>query len=194
MGCVEPPPKIAAIPAGGLSLRLYVFGASAVEVRRTFASARRNNEGFRLVDGEAEADIVVGLEEDSPGCAPPTAVCSFRVVYRVRDKDGTVLDENSATMTSTSSSCTNVCSLVLRDIATKVIEAAAMALHPPSREDDAAPKPKSKRSPFCTLVSGARLASDEAEKRTLQIEALRRLSVLDAHEYDCLRKAYLKRL
>lgn len=193
-GCVESPPKIATIPASGLSLRVYAFGASAGDARRTFAAAHRNNDGFHLVDDAGDADIVVGLENDSPACVAPTALCSFRVAYRVRNKEGTAIDEGGATVTATSSSCTNVCSIALRDVATKLIEATARALDAPPSDDDASVKSKPKRSPFCALGNGGRLPSEEAERRMLQVETLRRLSVLDPREYDCLRKAYLDRL
>lgn len=192
--CVEPPPKIAAIPAGGLSLRVYVFGASADDAKRTFAAAHRNNDGFHLVDDAGDADLVVGLENDSPACVAPTAFCSFRVAYRVRDKEGSVIDEGGSTMSATASSCTNVCAIALRNVATKLIETAAVALGAPAVEEETTANAKTKRSAFCALASGARLPSNEAEKRTLQVETLKRLNLLAPREYDCLRKAYLERL
>ncbi len=52
------------------------------------------------------------------------------------------------------------------------------------------------RSQPSHLQRRRRLASPaaEAEKRAAQVEILKRLSVLDQDEYDCLRKAYLSRL
>ena len=47
---------------------------------------------------------------------------------------------------------------------------------------------------MCAVGAGARLPSEEAEKRAAQVEILKRLNVLDQDEYDCLRKAYLSRL
>ena len=68
--CVEPPPKIAAIPATGLSLRVYAFGASAQEMRRAFEAVHQNNHAFTVVNEGGDGDALVGLENDSPKCVP----------------------------------------------------------------------------------------------------------------------------
>src|SRR5262245_44542187 len=70
--CVEPPPKIAAIPSTGLAVRLHVFGASALDARRTFDAAKANNKNFRIVQEGGDGELLVGLDNDSPKCVEPT--------------------------------------------------------------------------------------------------------------------------
>src|SRR5688572_20222308 len=103
--CETPPPKIAAIPASGLSLRLFVFGADAQAAHKRFEAIKKNNPSFSLVNAGGDAEVVVGLENDSGTCVEPTAACSYRVVCRVRDGGGKPLAETSTRVVATSSSC-----------------------------------------------------------------------------------------
>ena len=52
--CIEPPPRIPAIPASGLSVRVYVFGASAEDVRQGFDAVKDNNPSFNIVPSVIE--------------------------------------------------------------------------------------------------------------------------------------------
>jgi hypothetical protein len=231
--CGEAPPKIAAIPPGGLAIRLHVFGASAQEAHRSFEAVNQNNPTFHLVKEGGDGEVVVGLENDSPKCVPPTALCSYKIAYRIRDKTGSLVYTQVTNVSATSEHCSDLCSKALNNIAVKVVELASAALKngnlpDASTEVDAAPSeadaavdanvpevgpahghgkkpppvvkpepppPPSKPQPvLCSVGSGPRLASEDAEKRAAQIEVLKRIDVLDQEEYDCLRKAYLDRL
>lgn len=222
--CVEAPPKISAIPPGGLALKVHVFGASAQDARRAFEAAKQNNQSFSVVNEGGDGDVVVGLENDSPKCVQPTALCSYRVVFRVRNYKGEVVSTSSTTVSATSDHCADLCTKALNNMVVKVVETAANSLKngPAPADDsqgedggadaeppDAAPIPitRGKKPPpkkvepppkptptMCTVASGPRLASEEAEKRAGQVEVLKRINVIDQDEYDCLRKAYLDRL
>jgi hypothetical protein len=61
----------------------------------------------------------------------------------------------------------------------------------PAAKKDAGPEPE---PAICAVGHGLHLPSDEAERRAAQVEVLKRLSIIDQDEYDCLRKAYLDRL
>ena len=83
----------------------------------------------------------------------------------------------------------------------KVIEDTATAITSGVPEEAATSKPGGKgRAPakttpaMCTVATGPRLPTEEAEGRAAQVEVLKRLGVLEQSEYDCLRKAYLSRL
>jgi hypothetical protein len=244
--CVEPPPKIAAIPAGGLSVRLHVFGASAIDARHTFDAAKENNKSFVVVKEGGDGEVLVGLDNDSPKCVEPTALCSYKVAYRIKDAKGDVVAQSTTSVAASGEHCGDLCARALNNVVVKVIEAAAVALKgatpttteagapveategdggstaaaadagapvedasaPPaataSKEGKKKPKhgkaeppppPPPKAAPLmCSVGPGARLKSEEAERRAAQVDALRRLNVLDQEEYDCLRKAYLERL
>ncbi len=226
--CVEPPPKIAAIPANGMALKVYVFGASAQEARRAFDAVKENNKGFSIVNEGGDGEVLVGLENDSPKCVPPTALCSYRVAFRVKNYKGEVVQVGSTSVSANAERCADLCSKALNNMVVKVVEAAANALgHGAASTEDASlaeedaeappdaaaapatsaprgkkapPTPKKAEPPpkpappICTVASGPRLPSEEAEKRAAQVEVLKRINVLDQDEYDCLRKAYLDRL
>jgi hypothetical protein len=221
--CVEPPPKIAAMPASGLSLRLYTFGASAKEAREAFELVKANNKSFALVREGGDGEVLVGLENDSPKCVQPTALCSFKVAYRIKDNQGKVVHASTTTISANAERCTGLCERALNNIAVRVVEAAAAALKgneipvdeasvddgggavvvvEASAAVDAAPaKPKKHggkevkpEPPMCSVAAGPHLPTQEAETRAAQVEALKRLGVLEQDEYDCLRKKYLERL
>ena len=229
----EAPPKIAALPPTALAVRVYAFGASAQEARRSFEAVKQNNPTFSVVNNGGDGDLTIGLENDSPKCVPPTGLCSFKVSYRVRDNKGEILHASSTTISASSDRCSDLCAKALNNVAVKVVEAAAGVLKGGSVGDasveateaglasdatmtatdagaaiDAAvaavrggkkgakpPEPPAKPPPtMCVVGSGPHLPAEEAEKRAAQVEVLKRLSVLDQDEYDCLRKAYLARL
>gem|GEM_PF-7082059 len=225
--CIDPPPKIPAIPPSGLAVRLHVFGADATEARQAFQAVKQNNRSFSLVNEGGDGEIVVGLENDSPKCVQPTALCAFKVSYRVRDRNGEVVHRETTTISATATTCNDLCSKALVNVATKVVEQAAALLGSSASPDDAGTDPEagtaladastmapdaasdagSKKRPsksdpagakaepsMCSVGAGARLPSEEAERRAAQVEALKRMNVLDQAEYDCLRKAYLNRL
>ncbi|MEO8874265.1 MAG: hypothetical protein ABI461_01655 [Polyangiaceae bacterium] len=126
--CVEPPPKIDAIPSSGLAVRLMVFGASAQDSEKSFQAVKQNNKGFAIVTDGGDGEILVGLDNDSPACAPPTALCSYKVSYRVRDNAGNVVASENTTITATSDHCNGLCAKALTNVSVKVVEAASTAL------------------------------------------------------------------
>jgi hypothetical protein len=217
--CNEPPPKIAAIPAGGFSLRVYAFGASAKEAREAFEQVKANNKSFSVVREGGDGEVVIGLENDSPKCVQPTALCQFKVAYRIKDNQGKIVHTSTATISANAERCSGLCEKALNNVSVRVIEAAVLALKTSGAdagdeaavEDagivDAAPeagptkpkKPGAKEPPkpdpaMCMVAAGPHLPTQEAETRVAQVEALKRLSILDQEEYDCLRKKYLERL
>jgi hypothetical protein len=218
--CMEPPPKIPAVPATGFALRLYVFGASAEDAHRTFATVKENNPSFQLVNAGGNGEVLVGLENDSPHCVAPTAMCSYRVSYRIRDNAGAVVSASTTTIEATSDRCSDLCDQALNHVAVKVVETAATLLlgggNAKDESEDAgspgaladsgtvAPARPQKRAAkveppkpeptICNAGHGPRLPAQEAERRAAQVEVLKRMSLLDQDEYDCLRRAYLERL
>lgn len=233
--CVEPPPKIAAIPQSGISFRLHVFGAQAQEARQAFNSAKQTNKNLRVVPEGGDGEVVVGLEEDSPKCVQPTAICSYKVAVRIRDNQNKTVFASTLNATANAERCQDLCEKALNVVVVKVVETAVASLNPKGPSDDAGvsaetseagadtnadasaaalasstpPKPPTKKAggkptakteptskepAICAVGHGPKLAAEEAEKRAAQVEALKRLSVLDQEEYDCLRKAYLDRL
>lgn len=232
--CVEAPPKIPSIPLSGLSVRVYVFGASATDARHAFDAVRQNNPSFGVVNTGGDGEILVGLENVSPKCVAPTALCEFKVSYRIRDNTGEIVGAETTTINATSERCSDLCSKALNNVATKIVETAAGLLKrgalddasvdsveggvvgagssPPdsgaavdataldagtrgAKKSGAKPDVHAKPPPaLCAVGPGPRLAADEAERRAAQVEALKRLNVIDQDEYDCLRKEYLARL
>jgi len=233
--CIEPPPKIAAIPAAGFALRVHVFGASAEDALRAIESVKQNNPSFSVVPAGGDGEVLVGLEKDTGACVEPTALCSFRVSYRVKNAKGDVLRADTELVSATSDHCNLICDKALNSAVTKVVEHAALMLkagHDPaplagatatpaaepaadadagapaadagvketklSTKKPATPPPApvaAKPDPIiCSVGAGPRLPSEEAEKRVGQVEALKRMGVLDQEEFDCLRKAFLARL
>lgn len=126
--CVEPPPKIPSIPPSGLAIRLHVFGAKAEDARHMFEAAKQNNKGFSVVNEGGDGEVVVGLENDSPKCVQPTALCSFKVSYRIKDRKGDVVHASTTSIAATSDRCPDLCAKALVSVATKVIETAATLL------------------------------------------------------------------
>jgi len=206
-GCLEPPPKITTLPPGGLSVRVHIFGAAANEVNQAFLAVNKNNPTFHMVNDGGDGDVLLGLENDSPMCVPPTGLCSFKVSYRVRDKAGEQVLSNTTSINAQGDQCAELCARAVNNVVVKVIEDAATALTagPPPADDAGASKTApSKGKPaagkaaaapaICGIAVGPRLPSEEAEARTAQVEVLKRVGVIDQAEYDCLRKAYLSRL
>lgn len=128
--CMEAPPKIAAIPASGLSLRVYAFGASAQDARRAFEAVHQNNSQFKVVNEGGDGEVVIGLENDSPKCVQPTALCSLEISYRIRDNKGNVLRAATTTVSASADRCSEICSKALINVAVKVVEAAAAVIEP----------------------------------------------------------------
>jgi serine/threonine-protein kinase len=126
--CVEPPPKIAAIPAGGLALRLYVFGASALDARQAFDAAKHTNKNLRIVREGGDGELLVGLENDSPKCVAPMALCSFKVALRIKNNDGKVVHRSTTTASANAERCADLCDRALSSMVVKAIEAASAAL------------------------------------------------------------------
>ena len=237
--CAEAPPKIAAIPSGGLAIRLYTFGAAAEDARRSFQAVKENNKTFSVVREGGDGEVLLGLDNDSPKCVAPTGLCSFKISYRIKDNNGVVLQAMTTSVTATSEHCSDLCSKALNNVAVKVVEAASAVLKsgsasgdasldamldgsdldassvpatvdaaiapdaapptahgkPAAKKDAGSPEVASKAEPaICAVGHGLHLPSDEAERRAAQVEVLKRLSIIDQDEYDCLRKAYLDRL
>ena len=126
--CVDPPPKIQSIPASGLALRLYVFGANAQDTYEAFNAAKRTNENFHLVKQGGDGEVLVGLENDSPKCVPPTGLCSYKVAVRVRDNGGSVVHAATLSAAASGDRCGDLCSKAVNSVVIQVIEAAVAAL------------------------------------------------------------------
>jgi hypothetical protein len=126
--CVEPPPKIDAIPASGLALRVNVFGASAQDSEKSFEAVKQNNKNFAIVTDGGDGEVLVGLDNDSPACVPPTGLCSYKVSYRIRDNAGNVVAADTTSVTATSDHCNGLCAKALTSVSVKVVEAASNAL------------------------------------------------------------------
>jgi hypothetical protein len=179
---------------------VHVFGASATEVNDAFIAAQKTTPSFHVLHDGGDGDVIVGLENDSPMCVPPTGLCSFKVSYRVRNNNGDALVSNTTTITAQSDRCADLCSQAINNVVVKVIDDAAAAMvTPPADDAGAKPAPKahspSKAPPaICAIANGPRLPAGDAEARAAQVEVLKRLGLLDQSEYDCLRKAYLSRL
>ncbi|MEO7109748.1 MAG: hypothetical protein ABI183_04880 [Polyangiaceae bacterium] len=126
--CVEPPPKIDAIPPSGLSLRLKIFGASAQDSEHSFEAVKQNNKNFSIVQDGGDGEVLIGLDNDSPACVPPTALCSYKVSYRVRDNAGNIVASDTTSVTATSDHCNGLCAKALTNVSVKIVEAASSAL------------------------------------------------------------------
>jgi hypothetical protein len=198
--CAPPPPSVDAVPASGLSLRVHIFGASATDVNDAFAAAHKNTPAFHVVNEGGDGDVVIGLENDSPMCVPPTGLCSFKVGYRVRNNVGDAVASATTTITAQSDRCSGLCAQAINNVVVKVLQDAAGALGGAPTEDSASKLntrgrgPSKAAPPICSIASGPRLPTGEAEARAAQVEVLKRIGVLEQSEYDCLRKAYLSRL
>ena len=126
--CIEPPPKIASIPPQGLAVRVHVFGAQAQEARGTFQEVRKHNQQFKLVNEGGDGEILVGLENDSPKCVAPTALCSYKVSYRIKDRKGDVVASATTSVSASSDKCNDLCAKALVNVVTKLVETAAPLL------------------------------------------------------------------
>ena len=126
--CVEPPPKIDSIPASGLALRVNVFGASAQDSEKSFEAVKQNNKNFAIVQDGGDGEVLIGLDNDSPACVPPTGLCSYKVSYRIRDNSGNVVAADTSSVTATSDHCQGLCAKALTNVSVKVVEAASNAL------------------------------------------------------------------
>lgn len=126
--CVEPPPKIDSIPASGLSLRVKIFGASAQDSENSFQAVKQNNKNFAIVQDGGDGEVLVGLDNDSPACVPPTGLCSYKVSYRIRDNAGNVVAQETTSVQATSDHCNGLCAKALTNVSVKVVEAASNAL------------------------------------------------------------------
>jgi hypothetical protein len=199
--CVPPPPNIAAVPPSGMSLRVHIFGAEATDVHDAFVAANKNTPKFHVVNDGGDGDVLLGLENDSPMCVPPTGLCSFKIGYRVRNNSGEAVTSGTTTVTAQSDKCASLCSVAINNVVVNVVQEAATALGGPAPTAPPAEDPKKAHGaaakappPICSVAAGPRLPSGEAESRAAQVEVLKRIGVLDQVEYDCLRKAYLSRL
>ena len=126
--CVEPPPKIDSIPSSGLSLRVTVFGASAEDMKHSLEAVKANNKTFSVVTDGGDGEVLLGLDNDSPACVAPTALCSYKVSYRIRDNEGKTVAEETTSVNATADHCSGLCAKALNNISVKVVQAAAAAL------------------------------------------------------------------
>ena len=126
--CMEPPPKIDSIPASGLSLRLHNFGASAQDARSAFQAVRQSNKNFALVREGGDGEVLVGLENDSPKCVAPTALCSYKVAVRIKNNAGKVVHSSVFDVSANGERCGDLCDKALNSMVVKVIDAAVASL------------------------------------------------------------------
>jgi hypothetical protein len=204
-------------------------------VHKAFEATKQNNKNFSLVHEGGDGEVLIGLENDSPKCVPPTGLCSYKMAVRIRDNENKVVYSANTTASANAEQCSNLCERAINSGVVKVVETAVNVLKGGEAVDGSAPEPSSstaeadagsdtgtavssnaagpkppakkgaakatkvepppKPEPsICAVAHGPHLATDEAEKRAAQVEVLKRISVLDQDEYDCLRKAYLDRL
>lgn len=209
--CLEPPPKIAAIPPQGMAIRVHLFGADAEHGRALFDGMKGNNPQLQFVTEGGDGEILIGLDRDNTRCVEPTAYCEYRVALRIRDAAETVLHAEFKPTGESSQTCSYICRKALMKTVVNAMEKAATLLKKTGGStpdaapiDDTASNESSdtkrtarsmKREPlFCSVAKGPRLPSQEAEKRIAQVDALKRQGILDEKEFECLRKAYLSRL
>ena len=132
----------------------------------------------------------------------PTALCSYKVSYRIRDNKGETVAASSTTISANSNRCSDLCTKALNNVAVKVVEAAAGVLRsssaadastdadvgdggsvvevvdsgtPPARVAKKAAgkaEPAKPPPPICSVGDGPRLSAEEAEKRAAQVEVL----------------------
>ena len=164
MSCVAPPPSINALTGRNLSVKVFVFGADAAEAKDAFEGVHSNNPTFTVVPNGGDADILIGIEKDSAKCVEPTALCSYRISYRVRNPKGELLLEDSATILQDADSCARLCKKVLNKVAATVVEAAAAAVQSgspaPVTSASAEPAPDASAAPTAS-ASAAPSASAE---------------------------------
>jgi hypothetical protein len=130
-----------------LSIVLSLLGEQALDDRELgtrrhgIAAASQDGAGRHIVpmlehafqhievglDGDL-GEVLVGLENDSPKCVPPTGLCSFRVSYRIRDNAGNVVSASSTNVSATADSCSALCEKAINNVAVKVVEVAAGVL------------------------------------------------------------------
>lgn len=125
LSCVAPPPSISALQGQNLAIKVFVFGADAEDAKSAFEGVHSNNPTFTVVQSGGDADVLVGIEKDSAKCVEPTALCSYRISYRVRNAAGDLLKEDSATVLQDADSCARLCKKVLNKVAVTVVEATA---------------------------------------------------------------------
>jgi hypothetical protein len=126
--CFEPPPRIESIPPSGLALRLHVFGASAKDASDAFQALKQTNKGFALVREGGDGEVLVGLENDSPKCVAPTALCSFKVALRIKNNAGKVVHTSVTQVSANAERCADLCEKALNNLVVKVVDAAVAAL------------------------------------------------------------------
>ncbi len=164
LSCVAPPPSISALSGRNLAIKVFVFGADAEEAKSAFEGVHSNNPTFTVVQSGGDADVLIGIEKDSAKCVEPTALCSYRISYRVRNTKGELLKEDSATILQDADSCSRLCKKVLNKVAATVVEAAAGAVQSgspaPAASASAEPQPDASAAPGAS-ASAAPSASAE---------------------------------
>ncbi len=167
LSCVAPPPTINALSGRNLAIKVFVFGADAEDAKDAFEGIHSNNQTFTVVQSGGDADVLIGLEKDSAKCVEPTALCSYRISYRVRNPKGELLKEDSQTILQDADSCARLCKKVLNKVAVTVVEAAAAAVQSgspaPAASASAEPEPEPSAAPSAS-ASAAPSASVPAWK------------------------------
>ena len=82
---------------------------------------------------------LVGLENDSPKCVPPTALCSYKVAVRIRDNQNKVVHSASTTASATAERCSDLCEKAINHAVVKVVETAVSVLKNGADVDASAP-------------------------------------------------------
>lgn len=134
--CMEPPPKIDSIPSSGLALRVHTFGASAQDARSAFQAVKQSNKSFSVVREGGDGEVLVGLENDSPKCVAPTALCSFKVALRIKNNAGKVVHASVFDVSANAERCADLCDKALNSMVVKAIDTAVATLKPGSEPGD----------------------------------------------------------
>jgi hypothetical protein len=165
LSCVAPPPTINALSGRNLAIKVFVFGADAEDAKDAFEGIHSNNPTFTVVQNGGDADVLIGIEKDSAKCVEPTALCSYRISYRVRNTKGELLKEDSTTILQDADSCARLCKKVLNKVAVTVVEATAAAVQSgaPAPAASASAEPEATPEPVAS-TSAAPSASAEAPR------------------------------
>jgi hypothetical protein len=163
LACAEPPPRIPEIPAAGLAVRLHVFGASAKDARGVFEAVKESNPTFSVVPSGGDGEILVGLDQTTTTCVEPTAVCEFRVSYRIKNGAGEVIHGGTEDIVASSDSCSRICDGALVATVTKVVGQAALYLKGnPPRAAAPEPEPVASTDPDAGVTASADAGGDAA--------------------------------
>ena len=108
----------------------------AQDARQAFSAAHQTNKQLKVTNEGGDGEVLIGLEEDSPKCVQPTAICSYKVAVRIRDNQGKTVHASTLNATANAERCQDICEKALNVAVVKVVDAAVAALNPRSASED----------------------------------------------------------